>query len=655
VSDDRAQLLGEAYKRGLLPPDMRSAYEQAQQRGLLGGQAKSAPESPELTAAKARGWDVGDLWEGFKYGAGQMVRAGAQIGARMGEAPEIGQTAPSFTPTDTARVDQYAKQKEAEYQALPEVQAHPWASGIGKVGGEMATVAPFAAIPGGQATLPGRLGAAAVTGALLAPATQPATGEGSFGAQKGWQAGEGAAGGVAGQGIGEVGAGAARTIFGGVGTLWDRLKGEFRAPEGLRPPPPTPETPRLALPAPPTKIVPEKPWISTGQGMIPGSPPGIMHPGPPPTVPPRPVRATPITRPTAPPPPSIQPSSSPLASAIANNDHQAVDRTLIRAYRVAVKPSRLGQRSEPQLQAQDRNIMSAVDEIAKNKAALRFTDENNNVVTGRLPRSLREFSEAIDQMKTKVFRLYDDMAQKAGQQGARVDLAPVVAELRRIATTPGVVDSTPSIARDAAQMADRYEARGYYSAEEAQDAIEHLNAVLKPYWRNPTAETVSHASLLAPVVRTLRSNLDDAITKYQGAGWQQLRLRYGALKSVENDVAGAVQRDANKLPGGIGGLFADIASSTEAIHGIPRLIFLGDPTPLARAAAIKAGQMAVRYVNSPNRAITQIFERRATAAAPGLVRRYAPGVGALGGALSLSQIGQPGPQGGIVRRVEPVQ
>jgi hypothetical protein len=38
---DRAALLGEAYKRGILPPDLKSAYEEAQKRGLL----KDAPMS----------------------------------------------------------------------------------------------------------------------------------------------------------------------------------------------------------------------------------------------------------------------------------------------------------------------------------------------------------------------------------------------------------------------------------------------------------------------------------------------------------------------------------------------------------------------------------------------------------------------------------
>lgn len=43
--EDRAALLAEAYKRGLLPPDMRSAYEEAQSRGLVKSQPSAYASS----------------------------------------------------------------------------------------------------------------------------------------------------------------------------------------------------------------------------------------------------------------------------------------------------------------------------------------------------------------------------------------------------------------------------------------------------------------------------------------------------------------------------------------------------------------------------------------------------------------------------------
>ncbi len=40
MADDRAALLAEAYKRDILPPDMKSAYEEAQKRGIVGAEAQ---------------------------------------------------------------------------------------------------------------------------------------------------------------------------------------------------------------------------------------------------------------------------------------------------------------------------------------------------------------------------------------------------------------------------------------------------------------------------------------------------------------------------------------------------------------------------------------------------------------------------------------
>jgi len=44
MADDRAAALAEAYKRGILPPDMTAAYEAAQKRGLVGQPAAPGPQ-----------------------------------------------------------------------------------------------------------------------------------------------------------------------------------------------------------------------------------------------------------------------------------------------------------------------------------------------------------------------------------------------------------------------------------------------------------------------------------------------------------------------------------------------------------------------------------------------------------------------------------
>ena len=298
---------------------------------------------------------------------------------------------------------------------------------------------------------------------------------------------------------------------------------------------------------------------------------------------------------------------STLGKAIAGNSPQQIESALSKTFRRVVKPGRAGRASASQLEAQDRQILSAVDSIIADKPNLNFTDESGRVVTGQLPRSIRQFSDAIDQQKKRIFQQYDQMAQKAGRAGIMIDLTPTVTALRMAAAKPEVEHLHPSVAADLNALADRFETQGAYPAEVAQDIVQNLNATLRGFYKNPTQEIISGGSALGNITPTLRKSLDESIAKYAGPGYQALRNQYGSLRSVEKDVAAAFQREVNKIPGGLGQLFSDIAASEEALRGVITL----NPQALLRAGGIKAAQMLMRHINSPNRAITRMFEMRA--------------------------------------------
>ncbi len=327
-----------------------------------------------------------------------------------------------------------------------------------------------------------------------------------------------------------------------------------------------------------------------------------------PSGPPRTVQSPPLTREQM--PPAVEPAgeTSALGNAIAANNPGAVDSYITKRFRSVVKPPPGTAKAESGLAQQDQRILTTVDQIIANKGGLKLTD----APPGQLPRSLRQFSEAVDQTKKSLFQKYDAMAQQSGDVGVQVDLAPVISELRSIGTRPEVVDLHPELIPQAEQLARNFEARGFYTPSAAQDAIENLNRTLSAFYKNPTEQTVGRANLLAPVASILRKQLDAAIEEAQGPGYQALRSQYGALTSVEKDVARAVQREANKIPGGLAGTFADMAASEEAIRGVLTL----NPAALARAGGIRAAKSAVKYIYDPNRAIERMFERRAAPPSP---------------------------------------
>ncbi len=391
-----------------------------------------------------------------------------------------------------------------------------------------------------------------------------------------------------------------------------RLGGQALPPAqpGIPPVPGAAVSPPLPLPPIQRGVQPQRPG---GQAMPP------MEPGTP-----------------APPGGTSQPSA--LGTAIAANNPAGVDAAVTRRYRQAVKPSREGVANAPAIAEQDQRILTAVDQIIGNRASLKLTDSGGRELNGALPRSLLQFSQAVDQTKKALFTRYDALARSAGDMGVQVDLAPVIAELRAIAKKPEVIDLHPELIPQAELLARNFEARGFYTPAAAQDAIENMNKMLQAFYKNPTAETVSRGTMLAPIARTLRDELDKAIEGSSGAGYQALRLQYGALRSVEKDVAAAVQREASKLPGGISGTLADIAAAESFIHGVITL----SPAMIARAGGIRAARNAVKYLNDPNRAIERMFARRMNPPTPAPYLPpsvLVPGVraGALGAGDDLSQ------------------
>lgn len=326
--------------------------------------------------------------------------------------------------------------------------------------------------------------------------------------------------------------------------------------------------------------------------------------------------------------------TSTLASAIAsNNPSTAMQVTSTSAYNRAVRGR--GAQNAPGMEEQDRRILTSIDQIIENRQNLHLTDpRSGQQVTGQLPQTLRQFSEALDQTKRTIFREYDARARGAGELGVDVDMSPAIRQLRDLAVQPQVADLFPNVASEANQIANNIERRGAYTPEAAQDMIETINQTIKGTFNNPSHETYSHNTLLGQVAVTIRDQLDKAITEATGPGYQTLRSRYGALRSVEKDVAQAAHREAIKT-GTLPHNLADIWSGEEIIRGILTL----NPTAVARGGAIQAVKGIIGYINSPNRAVSSLFNRRQMTLNPVASPDYRMGMpglpGQLGGQLGL--------------------
>jgi hypothetical protein len=295
-----------------------------------------------------------------------------------------------------------------------------------------------------------------------------------------------------------------------------------------------------------------------------------------------------------------------LPGAMAGSAAASASKFVDSAYARAVKPSVGGKGTAGAVDRYVDQARSAISSIVGNKANLKFTDPAGQVTAGELPKSLHQFSESIEQTKGEIFKKYNTMAQQAGAQGARVDLYPVVSELRNLAGKKWLQDLDPSIVKYVNDTADRLASQTHYPTTEAQEAVQHLNAKLSSFYGRgaPGGEDAAIANVQATIASKLREGLDTAVTSYVGPGYQEFRNELGALKAIEKHVANRAQVVARQEPGGILNKFASAGSIAEMLHGL----VMANPAALVRGAGLKAGQLLVEHLRNPDRAVQKLFE-----------------------------------------------
>lgn len=280
-----------------------------------------------------------------------------------------------------------------------------------------------------------------------------------------------------------------------------------------------------------------------------------------------------------------------------------IDLAIDKGINKAVRPSVAGKANINQINEYLGKAHNAVKQIAANKGNLVLSGgEDGLKVTGKLPSSLNQFAEAIDQTKKGIFKQYDDMARQAGADGAMVELGSVSKELDRVADGVVLQDLDPLIAKYASDRSKMFSKREAYTAEQAQDAITILNKSLESFYKNPSYENASKAGIDAIIANNLRKSLDNTIEGVAGPGYQELKNAYGSLKTIEKDVAHRAIVDARK---NIKGLvdFTDIYTSGELMAGLATM----SPGMIVKGLTWKGVQQYIKAMNNPNRIVKTMF------------------------------------------------
>lgn len=297
-----------------------------------------------------------------------------------------------------------------------------------------------------------------------------------------------------------------------------------------------------------------------------------------------------------------------IKSVIATPTIQTIDKTLektiVKGIEKGIRPSIVGKKSAPLMKAYFDKAKGAVQNIVTNKDNLILTNEFGEPLKGELPKSLKQFSQAINQTKTAVFEQYDAMAKEAGKSGAIVKLSPIKNELDKIVANPVLKDLAPDAVRYAEQKGVSLAKRSIYTPTQTQEAITILNNSLEAFYKNPTYDTACKAYIDSLIANNLRKGLDTVIEELQGKGYQELKNSYGALKAIEKDVTHRAIIEGRK---NIKGLldFSDVFSGAYAVHGMITM----NPAVLGAAGAAKGVARLYNWLNNPNRIVKSMFEK----------------------------------------------
>ena len=176
-------------------------------------------------------------------------------------------------------------------------------------------------------------------------------------------------------------------------------------------------------------------------------------------------------------------------------------------------------------------------------------------------------------------------------------------EFDEVAANKVIGFNHPEIVDMAREEAAQLRGAKSWNPEETQSIISDLNSQTKAFEGNPNLSEVKKAQYLALKNNLLRKGLDDAIEKGPaGPGYQALKNKYGALKTIEKDVAHRAIVDARKNNKQLID-FSDIVSAAELARGLMTM----NPATIGSAGIIKAMAAWIIHQNSPNTAIKSMF------------------------------------------------
>ena len=241
----------------------------------------------------------------------------------------------------------------------------------------------------------------------------------------------------------------------------------------------------------------------------------------------------------------------------------------------------------------------AIKTIVENKDIALPKNEIGETI---LPKTRYDTQVGLHNTKSAVWQEVDDMLKQAGQAGVEISGDDIAKVLDVVAFDSSILRAAPDKAKYAKEIADRYRGQKI-PIQVAQKDLAEFNDGLHAFYQSTNIDkpTLTAAYVEAKTADALRNVTDDAFNKMNLPQFRELKNKYSALRSIEQDINIAANKQlADKL----GIKLIDYASGYGVLYGIINR----NPGAIVGSFFTKGLQIGKDIWTNPDKNIERMFK-----------------------------------------------
>lgn len=284
----------------------------------------------------------------------------------------------------------------------------------------------------------------------------------------------------------------------------------------------------------------------------------------------------------------------------------------------SIKPTVKGKMSQSDYNKYIDDTLDVVDFMDKNKSVLQYTDDAWEAVVWKLPTNMRETSETLGNLKKTLYDAYNNIAVKAWEKWARVNMNKAFSQLddleRDVSQNIANPQTKTIIDNFKKALLEYTDDAGTISIEDAQKLAQDFNKQLTAFFKNPNMNDVSKNSIVAQLNKwtkeaindSIDDVLDESISKWGNMSqyYRDLKWMYGKIKTIEDEVSKRALVEARKNSKWLSQTVIDSLAWWEFTDAI----LTANVGKLWKSAIMKAIWKYYKYVNDPNVQLNNLFK-----------------------------------------------